>query len=156
MLALEVNRVVSTERLIDGLWGPEAPASAPKMVQLYISQLRKLLRGSDADIVTQGRGYSLRCAPGDVDAAELERLLDGVDGHARNALELWRGPPLVDVADEPVAGPEVRRFDDRRLRAQELPIDADTAAGRHEAALPELTSLVAERPLRQQVQGQLM
>ena len=62
MLALQVNQTVSADRLSEGLWGERAPASAAKMVQLYVSQLRKLLRGSAAEILTRGRGYELRLA----------------------------------------------------------------------------------------------
>ena len=74
MLALELNRTVSTDRLIEGLWGERAPPSAPKLVQLYVSQLRKLL-GGEAEIVTRGRGYELRLAADRVDAARFEGLV---------------------------------------------------------------------------------
>ena len=60
LLALNVNAPVSTDRLIEGLWGEPAPPSAVKMVQLYVSQLRRLLDGGDGVIVTRGRGYELR------------------------------------------------------------------------------------------------
>ena len=105
MLALQVNQTVSADRLSEGLWGERAPATAPKMVQLYVSQLRKLLRGSDGEILTRGRGYELRLAVDRVDAARFERLVaaavqaDGApNGEARAALALWRGSPLADVA----------------------------------------------------------
>ena len=80
MLALELNRTVSTDRLIEGLWGERAPPSAPKLVQLYVSQLRKLL-GEEAEIVTRGRGYELRLAADRVDAARFECLVaEAADG----------------------------------------------------------------------------
>src|ERR687888_1805045 len=96
MLSLAVNRTVSTDRLIEGLWGERAPPSAPKLVQLYVSQLRKLL-GEEAEIVTRGRGYELRLPADRVDVARFESLVvnaanaDGSDAAlAREALALWR------------------------------------------------------------------
>ena len=111
MLALQLNRTVSTDRLIEGVWGERAPPSAPKLVQLYVSRLRKLL-GAEAEIVTRGRGYELRLAADRVDAARFESLIaDATDADgsaaavAREALALWRGAALADVADEPFAAP---------------------------------------------------
>ena len=108
MLALKVNRTVSADLLSEGLWGERAPATAPKIVQLYVSQLRKLLREGPGEIVTRGRGYELRLAVERVDAARFERLIvhagaaEGLaDGGAREALALWRGDPLADIAHEP-------------------------------------------------------
>ena len=73
MLALPPNRTVSVDRLIEGLWGEEAPDSAAKMVQLYVSQLRKLLDGNGAEIVTHGRGYELRLPLTAVDVGRFEQ-----------------------------------------------------------------------------------
>ena len=103
MLALDAGSSVSAARLIDGLWGEQPPATASKLVQVYVSQLRKALAasGDGAEIVTRGQGYELRVGAGAVDAERFERLL--VQGAPREALELWRGPPLDDVADEPFA-----------------------------------------------------
>ena len=163
MLALQVNRTVSNDRLIEGLWGERAPPSAHKLVQLYVSHLRKLLNGCDAEIITRGRGYELRLAPDRVDTARFEQLIDAAarphrspNGEARQALALWRGPPLADVADEPFAGPEIRRLEQLRLHAAELAIGADLAAGRHGEVIDELEALVAEDPLREQLHAQHM
>src|SRR5919201_1983230 len=162
MLALQLNRTVSTDRLIEGLWGERAPPSAPKLVQLYVSQLRKLL-GGEAEIVTRGRGYELRLAADRVDAARFEGLVaaaadgDGVAGRlAREALALWRGAALADVADEPFAAAEIRRLEELRLRATELALDADLAAGRHREVIGELDALVAEHPLSERLHAQRM
>src|SRR3954470_16649686 len=76
MLALQANETVSVNHLVDGLWGEQPPATAPKMVQLYVSQLRRLLAGDDAEIVTHGRGYELRLPADAVDAARFERLVE--------------------------------------------------------------------------------
>src|SRR4051812_29535178 len=162
MLALELNRTVSTDHLIEGLWAERAPPSAPKLVQLYVSQLRKLF-GEEAAIVTRGRGYELRLAAERVDVARFEDLVtaaaeaDGAAaGLAREALGLWRGAALADVADEPFAAAEIRRLDELRLRATELAIDGELAEGRHRGLIGELEALVVAPPLAERVHGQRM
>jgi WD40 repeat protein/DNA-binding SARP family transcriptional activator len=156
MLALNADSTVSTERLIDGLWGERPPASATKLVQHYVSQLRRVLatNGDGAEIVTRGRGYQLCVGAGDVDARRFERLVS--DGAPREALALWRGPPLDDVAGEPFAAAEIRRLEELRLAATERAIDADLDAGRYREVVGELDALVAEEPLREKLQAQRM
>ena len=167
MLALRANRTVSVDDLIDGLWGDRPPASAAKNLSLYISRLRKALGadGSGAAIVTRGRGYELQLPADAVDAARFERLVDraraeaeqGIaDGAARGALELWRGAPLADVASEPFAGAEIGRLEELHLRAIELSIDAELAAGRHADVLGSLKALIAEHPLHEHFHAQRM
>ena len=158
MLAVHANRTVSADALLEGLWGEQPPASAPKMVQQYVSQLRRALgdggNGDAVEILTRGRGYELRVAPDEVDAARFERLV--ADGAAREALALWRGPPLADVADEPFAAAEIRRLEELRLTALAQAIDAELADGRHRELVAELEALVAEHPLSERLHGQLM
>jgi WD40 repeat protein/DNA-binding SARP family transcriptional activator len=163
MLGLEANRTVSADHLIEGLWGERAPASAAKMVQNYVWRLRTALgEGAGAEILTRGRGYELRIDPDCVDAGRFQRLLahagrQGNGGNAaREALALWRGPALSDVADEPFAAPEIRRLEELRLEAAELAIDADLAAGRHLEVVGEIDALVAEHPLREHLHRQRM
>ena len=110
MLALDPGTSLSPEHLIDGLWGDDPPPTAAKLVQVYVSRLRKALAEYDEDelIVTHGRGYALRLDRQQVDAARFERLL--AQGAARDALALWRGDPLADVAHEPFAPAEIRRL----------------------------------------------
>jgi WD40 repeat protein/DNA-binding SARP family transcriptional activator len=167
MLALRANRTVATDELIDGLWGDRPPASAAKNVQYYVSQLRKELAsdGSGAQIVTRGRGYELKLPDDAVDAARFERLVERaraeaergiVDGSAQGALELWRGAPLADVASEPFAGAEIRRLEELHLRALELAIDAELAAGRHDDAIGRLEALIAEHPAHERFHAQRM
>ena len=153
MLALEVGRTVSADRLAEGLWGEEPPASAPKMVQLYVSHLRRVL-GGNGSIVTRGRGYELQLPGDDVDAVRFERLLE--ESRAREALALWRGDALSDVADEPFAAAEIRRLEALRQRAAEVAIDADMEAGRHAEVIGELEGLVAANPLREHLHAQYM
>jgi peptide/nickel transport system substrate-binding protein len=154
MLALRAGRTVSVDTLIGGLWGEAPPASAAKMVQLYVSHLRPLLAGSGARIVTLGHGYQLQLANGEVDTLRFERLLG--DSRAREALALWHGDALEDVAEEPFAAAEIRRLDELRLRAAETAIDADLEAGRHADVIAELELLVAEEPLREHLHAQRM
>lgn len=130
LLALNANVTVPVERLIDGLWGDEPPPSAVKMVQLYVSRLRKLLaEDGDVQLLTHGRGYQLRLDPEAVDAARFERLVTeasrahrngGAGEAARHALMLWRGPPLADLVEEPFAAAEGRRLEELRVVALEL------------------------------------
>src|SRR3954462_14222461 len=162
MLALELNRTVSTDRLIEGLWSQRAPPSAPKLVQLYVSQLRKLL-AAEAEIVTRGRGYELRLPAERVDAARFEHLVaeaTDADGSAarlaREALALWRGAALADVADEPFSAAGIRRLEELRLRATELAIEGDLAAGRHRELIGELEALVDAHPLSERLHAQRM
>jgi YVTN family beta-propeller protein len=154
MLALRVGHTVSADRLAEGLWGEHPPPSAPKMVQLYVSHLRRLLGGNGAEIVTHGRGYELRLSDGAVDAVRFECLLD--EGRPREALALWRGEALADVADEPFAAPEIRRLEGLRLHAAELAIDSDLAAGRHDEVVGELEALTREHALRERLHAQRM
>jgi DNA-binding SARP family transcriptional activator len=156
MLALDVGSTVSAERLIDGLWGDEPPATAAKMVQLYVSQLRKAMamHGDNGVIATHGRGYQLQLGRDRVDAARFERLL--AQGAAREALGLWRGPALADVADEPFAAPEIRRLEELRATALEVAIDHDLDGGRHREVLPELEALLAQEPLHERLHAQRM
>src|SRR5215210_2303423 len=154
MLALEVGRMVSADRLVEGLWGEEPPSSAAKMVQLYVSHLRPLLEGSGARIVTRNGGYVLELDEGEVDAVRFERLLE--ESRAREALGLWHGDALADVSGEPFAAAAIRRLDELRLRATERAIDDDLAAGRHAEVIGELEALVAAEPLREHLHAQRM
>src|SRR4051812_13559469 len=162
ILLIHANEVVSTDRLHDDLWGESPPATAAKSIQLYVSRLRKSL--GDGRLVTRPPGYLLRVEPHELDAAKFRRLV----GEARNAeperaarklreaLDLWRGPPLADLEYEPFAQPEIARLREARLAALEQRIDADLAAGGHAALVGELEALVSEHPLRERLWTQLM
>jgi DNA-binding SARP family transcriptional activator/tetratricopeptide (TPR) repeat protein len=163
MLALRANTPVSVDQLVEGLWGEQPPRSAPKMVQSYVSQLRKLLDGRSGRIVTRGRGYELRLPEDSVDALRFERLVaaaerdEGISlGIALEALSLWRGPPLDDLADEPFAAGEIRRLEELWVRARELALDDSLAAGEHAAVVGELQELIVRHPLRERLHEQLM
>jgi WD40 repeat protein/DNA-binding SARP family transcriptional activator len=152
MLALNEGAAVSSEALIDGLWGEDPPATANKMVQVYVSQLRKAFRnggGNGAEILTRVHGYELRLGDGEVDARRFERLL--ADGEPRRALALWRGPPLDDVATEPFAGLEIRRLEELHLTAIERALEQDLAAGRNAEVIAEVQTVLAGEPLRERL-----
>jgi WD40 repeat protein/DNA-binding SARP family transcriptional activator len=166
MLGLDANRAVSADRLIEGLWGEEPPPSAAKMIQNYVWRLRKVLTDDGgAEISTHGRGYELRIDPELVDVLRLERLMAEAGraatagqppDAAREALRLFRGPPLADLADEPFAATEIRRLEELRETAAELAIDADLIAGRHQEVLGEIEGLLAKHPLRERLHAQRM
>ena len=107
-----------------------------------------------AQIVTRGQGYELDIDPAQVDAQWFEHLVEV--GEAREALALWRGPPLHDVAGEPFAAAEIRRLEELRLTALENAIERDLAAGSHREVVGELDGLVREEPLRERLHAQRM
>ena len=164
MLALSANSTVSVERLIEGLWGEEPPPTAAKMIQQYVSQLRRLLGENGAtQIATHGRGYELQIDPAAVDALQFERLVasaangNGARGElAREALALWHGAPLAGMLEEPFAAAEVRRLEELHLAATELALEDDLDAGRHGEAIGRLRALVEEHPLRERLRALLM
>ena len=166
VLLLHRGGVVSTDRLIDALWGERASATAARTVQVYVSNLRKALGGGV--IITEGRGYLLRPEPGRVDVDRFEalaeqgrRALDQGDAFTagavlREALGVWRGPALADFAYESFAEAEIARLEEARVAALEDRIDADLGSGEHARLVGELEALVREHPLRERLRGQLM
>src|SRR3954462_11938093 len=167
VLLLHANQPVSAERVAVALWGEDAPAGATKTVHVYVSRLRQALGDPEA-IETTPAGYRLRVRPQELDA---ERFEDGVeagrralgDGRPeqgarllREALELWRGPPLAELEFEPFAQAEIARLEEQRLAAVEARVEADLAAGRHGALVSELRQLLAEHPARERFAAQLM
>jgi DNA-binding SARP family transcriptional activator/WD40 repeat protein len=169
LLLLHRNEPVARDRLVDALWGESPPATATKVLQNYIGRLRRALDDREGRrLQTHGHAYALRVEDGELDVDRFERLLraggdalgDGRPQEAaqwiRDALALWRGPALADVAYEAFAQPEVARLDERRLVALERRIDADLALGRHADLIAELDGLIAQNPLREHLRGQRM
>ena len=161
-LLLHANEPVSTDRLIDEVWGPQPAKTAPASLQNYISRLRKAI-GPDL-IVSQPPGYVLRVDPERFDLARFERLTaearraeprDRAE-KLRAALALWRGPALEDLAFEPFARDDVLRLEEARLSALEERIDAELELGHGSDLVGELEQLVEQHPLRERFQGQLM
>jgi DNA-binding SARP family transcriptional activator len=155
LLLTRANEVVSADRLIDELWSGDPPRTAANTVQYYVSQLRKLL-GSDR-ILTRPPGYTIRIDEGELDLERFERLVTSGDVAAlREALDLWRGPPLADFEYASFARTEIGRLEELRLAALEERIEADLALGRHAQLVGELEALVREHPLRERLRAQLM
>ena len=161
VLLLHADEVVSTERLIDDVW-ERPPATVKAVLQGYISKLRKAL--PPETLLTRGPGYLLRLEPHELDLRRFERLVEEADnaapalaaGKIREALALWRGPPLADFAEEPFAQAAVARLEELRLLAIEKRIAADLELGRQAEVVAELEGVIAEHPLRERLRGQLM
>jgi DNA-binding SARP family transcriptional activator len=174
LLLLEANRVVSLDRLAEDVWAGRPPEGWVTTVQIYVSHLRQALepgraRGAAGEVlVTRGRGYLLRVDGARLDAA---RFQDGFTagraaleagryaeaaGTLRQALGLWRGQVLADLADYAFTRPEAARLEELRLAAVEARVEADLALGRHDALAAELEQLAAAHPLRERLHGQLM
>ena len=166
ILLLHAGEVVSSERLIDELWGERPPTTAAKTVQVYVSHLRKALDAGR--LVTRSGGYVFVSEPAEVDVVRFHALV--AEGRAAlsvgdpryaadslgEALALWRGPPLADFVYEPFAQSEVARLEESRLGAREDLIEAQLELGQHTALVGELEALVRANPLRERLQGQLM
>ena len=162
VLLLNANQVVSADRLIDELWGDAPPPTAAKSLQVHVSRLRKEL--GDGRLATRTPGYVLYVDPSELDLARFERLVGEANGSdprsagekLREALGLWRGPALADLAYEPFAQTDIARLEELRLAAIEQRTEADLAGGRHAELVGELETLVAEHPLRERLRYQLM
>jgi DNA-binding SARP family transcriptional activator len=161
VLLLAQGRVVSTDRLIDAVWGDEAPGSATASLQAYISNLRKALRpsgGGASPIVRQAPGYYLTAENTDlaalvdgcaaarsaIDTGQWREALTAVDA----ALALWRGPLLSDLRDEEWVRDESGRVDDLRTECLEHRVTALLALGRVADAVSEAVRLRKVDPLR--------
>ena len=170
LLVLSANRVVSVDRLTDGLWGDDPPDGSAHALQVHVSRLRKALRsaaGGDI-IVTRSPGYLLQVDPAAVDSVRFDALVGRARAEAkqrdhhraaatlREALALWRGPALADVADAPGVRAEAVRLEEARLAALEERVAADLACGRHDTLVAELEALTVAHPLRERLWGQRM
>jgi DNA-binding SARP family transcriptional activator len=164
ILLLNANQVVSSDRLIDELWGEQSPESGRTALQVLMSKLRKALGDAGVLLVTRPPGYLILLERDQLDLHRFERLLREADdaepeaaaGKLRGALALWRGSALDDLAYESFALPAIGRLGELRLAALEKRIDADLALGRHSDLVPELEGLVATHPLRESLRRQLM
>ena len=138
ILVLNANEVVSADRLIDELWGERSPESGRSALQVRVSQLRKALGQGGAQLLTRAPGYVLSLDRDQLDLQRFERLVREAAPaeppvaaeKLREALALWRGPPLADLAYEPFAQAAIGRLEELRLGAIEKRIDADLTLGR--------------------------
>jgi predicted ATPase/DNA-binding SARP family transcriptional activator len=174
ILLTQANRVVAADRIIELIWPDEPPDTAHHSLQVYVSQLRKVLEPEHrvstphTVLVSQPPGYLLRITADDLDLGRFQRLIeegrqlmsDGAPELAsakfRGALRLWRGPALADFASYAFAWSEIGRLTEMWIGALEDRVDADLALGRHADLAGELEALVAEHPLRERLRGQLM
>jgi len=157
LLLLAPNEVVSTDRLIDEIWGHRPPKSVEASLQNCISNLRAVI-GREL-IETRPPGYLLKVDAGSVDALRFEHALDAsreLDpperaAALREALALWRGQPLGDLELEGAARAAVSRLDELRLAALEQRIEAELALGHHDAILGEIEALAVRHPARERL-----
>src|SRR5919106_2237367 len=171
LLLLHANETLSTDQLIDELWGEHPPAAAAKSVQVHISRLRKALAERPSETVvlaTRERGYELQLDLEHLDAHRFERLLarggpelaagrpDPALWALEGGLSLWRGRVLADLSYEPFAQREIARLEDLRVAAVEQLVEAKLALHRHEEVIGELEALIAEHPYREGLRAQLM
>src|SRR4051795_8486514 len=168
LLALHAPHPVSAESAADALWPRAAPAEAMRNLQVTVSRLRRSLGAAGSALETVASGYRLAVEPDQIDAWRFETLigsaraarLDGDEATARrlldDALALWRGPALADVAFESFAQGDIARLEELRLAALEERIDARLSAGEHPLVVAELEQLASEYPSRERLVELLM
>src|SRR3954451_9476018 len=170
MLLVHRNQAVSPDLLIDAVWNGESDAGAAKRLQVAVARLRAALQSGsgEAPLHSTAGGYVLELDADQLDAERFGRLVDRAtarlaDGEAETgadmlaqALALWRGPALADVAFADFAQAEIRRLEELRLHALEARIDADLEVGRHAALIGELWDLSLRFPTRERLAAQLM
>jgi len=163
LLILEANRVVPSDQLIDRVWGDEPPGASRASLFAYVSRLRKVL--GTGRIEARPPGYVLRAERIEIDLLRFTDLVDAAretdDRAARTALlsealGLWRGDPLSDLAGHDALRPTLTRLEEQRLSAIEDRIDADLDLGRHRDAIATLEGLTRQYPLREQLWSRLM
>jgi DNA-binding SARP family transcriptional activator/Tol biopolymer transport system component/predicted Ser/Thr protein kinase len=164
-LILRAGRLVPVETLIDAVWGEEPPRTARNTLQTYVFRLRRAI-GEDR-IEGSGAGYALRAQPAEIDATRFETLVrqarglaptdpEGAASRFREALAIWRGPALADLADEHSLRGDIARLEELRLAATEQRITTELALGRHTMIVGELEQLTAEYPMRERLWASLM
>ena len=160
-LLLHRNEIVSVDALIEAVWPGESPATAAKIVQVYISQWRKIVGDR---LETRAPGYLLSVHDSELDADRAQALAVEARGAApvdavaplQEALALWRGEALVDVRYAPFAQPDAVRLDELRVSLAERRAEAELELGRHAEVIAELEALVATHPLHERFRAQLM
>ena len=166
LLLVNANRTLAIDRIVDDLWGDDVPESAQKMVQIYVSKLRKAL--PPETLHTRPPGYALAIEPDRLDLHRFEALVaeareareaglvqSAADGF-REALSLWRGPALEEFSSEPFAPPEAVRLEEVRVGVLEERLETDLQLGRHSEIAGELEAVIARYPLRESFRRQHM
>jgi DNA-binding SARP family transcriptional activator/class 3 adenylate cyclase/tetratricopeptide (TPR) repeat protein len=169
-LLLHANQVLSTDELIDTVWGERPPPTVRQSLQNHVAALRRVIEpaGQPRMLLTRDPGYLLQIDPGQLDLHRFRRLVD--EGRASlergdpwtaaglldDAVKLWRGPILADVVAAGTGWPELAGIDELEISAVEARIEADLGLGRHADLVGELESLIRRHPLREHLHGQLM
>ncbi|MGQ0778715.1 MAG: BTAD domain-containing putative transcriptional regulator [Pseudonocardiales bacterium] len=173
ILLLNVNQTVPVDRLIAGVWSERTPGNPLNTLQVYVSNLRRVLEsacsgGQQQLLITKEPGYRIQAEFDQLDVLQFlksaamgrdlldENRYEEAANYLHGALELWRGPALADLADEPFAEGELVVLEESRLVATEARIEADLALGRAEEIVGELNSLVMSHPYRERFRGLLM
>jgi len=173
----QVPSIVAVGSIVEELWSEWPPPSARTTLQTYVLQLRRLVREGSTDptrcdpkkvLVTRPGGYQLILDPGDVDAAEFEKLRQrGAVAFnfgryresaeiMRSALALWRGPALVDIDPGPLLLVEVTRLEENRMAAQVILMESMLQLGQHAEVTGELLALNLQHPMREDICAQVM
>ena len=171
-LLLNANKVVAVERLIDELWGDAPPETATNTLQVYVSQLRKILEpgasGADRLLQTRPPGYAAMLRQEQLDLDRFESLLvqgreavladefETAAERLRAGLAVWRGPCLSGLPLQGSARASVAGLEELRLAAYEDLIAVELSLGRHTGLVPQLESLITEHPYRESLRGHLM
>jgi DNA-binding SARP family transcriptional activator len=172
-LAVTPHRTVSVRELIDTIWREDVTRRRIANLHSHVSQLRQRLREAGADtgllIMTQPPGYQLALIDASTDVDELDRLVDdaraamragdpaAAAARYRQALRLWRGPSLADVAEvSPVLRGSSYELEERRLAILDARVEADLMLGLHRDLIGELSALVSQHPFRERPRCQLM
>ncbi|MFI5614926.1 BTAD domain-containing putative transcriptional regulator [Amycolatopsis sp. NPDC051903] len=173
VLLAKNNQVVTAEHLIGEIWGENPPARASAALYVYVSQLRKLLRGTSADaedspVVTSPRGYSLHVGIDELDADRFTRLYqqgralhsDRGYGQAaavlRDAANQWRGPAFGGFTDSPDVQGYATLLEESRLECLELLMETELLIGHHREVVGQLSALAKEHTLRETFYEYLM
>jgi DNA-binding SARP family transcriptional activator len=163
-LLLHADQLVPSERLVRELWSADAPESALRSLRVRVSGLRKALGSAGSSLAARASGYVLELGRAEFDLRRFETLVAEAESaearlsaaKLRQALDLWRGPPLADFIYELWASAPIARLEELRLVALERRVEADLALGHHAGLIGELEALVAEHPLRERLRGLLM
>ena len=167
-LLLDANRVVSSDRLIDAVWGEHPPETAVNALQVHVSKLRKRLADSSdsySPLLTEVPGYVFRPALGELDSDSFEKLATAnrsdesstaLAARLQKALALWRGPVLDGIETDVAGRSEIVRLEELRMSVLERRIEVDLSRGLHREVIGELESLVHLHPLREGFRKQLM
>jgi predicted ATPase/DNA-binding SARP family transcriptional activator len=162
-LLVHRGNLITTDRLIEDLWGAHAPRQPLGALQVKVSQLRRALDGAEPGarglVVSRGPGYVLDVPASAVDAGRFAELVAAARSAEQptelltEALALWRGPAFADVADDEFAAPAIAELEELRLGAVEQHAEARLELGEVDAVIGELNTLLDQHPLREKLQA---